>query len=593
MRGANKVVYFLAGVFLVSALVNDKQFESPSMAAYFFFLIAGGIIMIFASWTWLTQPAPLQIGNILPLVLFTLINLYYLVQAISVSNMAWSPMLIYLVVCNCLIIAFTLLLKLTRVRLSHLFNVIIIIAIIESFICIGQFIDVVKSSSNFFTVTGSWVNPNVTALFLSLSIAAALSNFYDRQNALPKTYYLIAAAIIIVALVLLKCRTAFIGVLIIGSIILNQRYNLIERINKKYTGLKILIPIFLFAVTLAILSVGFYYMKPASSDGRMLIWKIGVNMVRQKPLTGFGYDRFDVNYNLAQANYFQEPSRADHEIKNAAYTRMAYNEFLQAAVEGGVIGLVLILSLFLSLLIPFPKYNLHVTSAYAGVFAFAVMSMVNFTIQAVPAMAMFIIYSSILCAAAEFKPVHIFAWARYPITIILTAIGLFISVSQTKQASSSIKSKQAYLLSQAGKNDPAIRNFKSLENSLTMSELYWSNYGFALFKEKKYSEALEKFKRAASLKSKPGTYLQMAMCYQKLGNSDSAIICNTFAKNMEPCRLMPVFSMMMLYRDKNDINNMVSMAKEIMTMPVKVRSRETDLFKMAANKVLKDNYRVQ
>ena len=107
----------------------------------------------------------------------------------------------------------------------------------------------------------------------------------------------------------------------------------------------------------------------------MLIWKLSAGMVIEKPLTGYGYGRFEYDYNLNQANYFSEGNATASEIKNSAYVRMAYNEYLQNAVEGGLVALLIISALFLSLLIRFPSgTRIDIISAYGGIAAFVCMS---------------------------------------------------------------------------------------------------------------------------------------------------------------------------------------------------------------------------
>lgn len=51
---------------------------------------------------------------------------------------------------------------------------------------------------------------------------------------------------------------------------------------------------------------GLYSYKKDSADGRILIWKISLEMVKDKPILGYGFDGFRKNYMNYQAAYLQE-----------------------------------------------------------------------------------------------------------------------------------------------------------------------------------------------------------------------------------------------------------------------------------------------
>ncbi|MFA5229064.1 MAG: O-antigen ligase family protein, partial [Candidatus Paceibacterota bacterium] len=49
-----------------------------------------------------------------------------------------------------------------------------------------------------------------------------------------------------------------------------------------------------------------YRYKPASADGRLLIWRVSADMIADAPLFGHGIDGFSKEYMIYQANYFKE-----------------------------------------------------------------------------------------------------------------------------------------------------------------------------------------------------------------------------------------------------------------------------------------------
>ncbi|MEG0153711.1 MAG: O-antigen ligase family protein [Cellulosilyticaceae bacterium] len=50
---------------------------------------------------------------------------------------------------------------------------------------------------------------------------------------------------------------------------------------------------------------GLYQLKPDSAQGRLLIWKVTLSMINEKPLTGFGPEGFATYYMHYQAAYLE------------------------------------------------------------------------------------------------------------------------------------------------------------------------------------------------------------------------------------------------------------------------------------------------
>src|SRR5690606_21679292 len=96
-----------------------------------------------------------------------------------------------------------------------------------------------------------------------------------------------------------------------------------------------------------------YQYKKDSADGRLLIWKVSIDMIQQKPWTGVGFNLFQAHYAPALANYFHEGKGSDGEKMLAGNVQWAFNEPLHFAIELGIPGAVLYLTLiFVALVMP-------------------------------------------------------------------------------------------------------------------------------------------------------------------------------------------------------------------------------------------------
>ena len=85
---------------------------------------------------------------------------------------------------------------------------------------------------------------------------------------------------------------------------------------------------------------GMYLMKKDSADGRALMWKVSLQAAINNPL-GAGLGNFSGAYGEAQAAYFAAGKGTEELV--AGSPDYGFNEYLQIAVEGGFIALVLFL----------------------------------------------------------------------------------------------------------------------------------------------------------------------------------------------------------------------------------------------------------
>jgi O-antigen polymerase len=328
---------------------------------------------------------------------FFAIPAYYLLQTV-VNNNDWQNIPQYFIINALLMFSCYSILSIYTIRLHHIYKLITIIACLESLYCLFQFLGWLKSDTPSFKITGTWINPNVTAMFLAMAWPATL--YLQIKN--KKWLTIIAALIILIAMVLLKCRTAFIGVTISTAVILNYQFGVIKNLRQKFTGYKLLLPLLLGLVFISFAAFYLAQSKQASTNGRAFVWKISMNMIAQKPLLGWGYDKFSKEYNYAQAAYFKLGKGNKEEIENASFVRTAYNELLHNAVEGGVIALLILLFFCGSLLINYKQCtNIESIIAYAATASFIVMSLFNFAFWALPSMCLFIVYAAILTYAAK------------------------------------------------------------------------------------------------------------------------------------------------------------------------------------------------
>lgn len=489
------------------------------------------------------------------------------------------------------------------------------IATIESLICILQFFGLSKSENKFFTVTGSWNNPNVTAIFLALTVPVFLHLFQTRYRKLIVASFLS----ILTTMLLLKCRTAFIGTILSVLVFYSLEYKLTDWIKNKKNSTTVK-AVFIIALMIGFaLSSRLYNAKKDSADGRKFIWKISAMMAAEKPLTGYGYGYFEKDYNLYQANYIKKGKATTEELYNAGPVIMPHNEILQNAVEGGSIGLIIISLFFGSLFFSIkqknntnlndlnPEIDLQSNRifnlAFAGIASFTVMSMVNSTMQIVPVMCLCIVYSGIVCSTLNKSPF----FRRLVLieksktfsnlsTIGILIISFYLSYLIFGIALADMQNKKARVLKETGQYENTLETMPYLEKWLGKDPNYWRNYGSIYFEKKSYQEALVCFQRAQAFSSLPDIYLGTGICHENLKQYPQAVQQYEILTALYPIKFSYRMRLLKAYLKSKKTAKAIALAHEIIQLEPKISSEKVNQYKkmclILLQNVEKQNYQL-
>lgn len=79
-------------------------------------------------------------------------------------------------------------------------------------------------------------------------------------------------------------------------------------------------------------SVFLYHYKKDSADGRLLIWQCTWNMIKERPLYGYGYGGFQANYMDEQAQFFRTHPNSRY-AQLADDVKSPFNEYLGVLTE--------------------------------------------------------------------------------------------------------------------------------------------------------------------------------------------------------------------------------------------------------------------
>lgn len=142
-----------------------------------------------------------------------------------------------------------------------------------------------------FPVCGNFDNPAGIASALAFSLPFSLH--YTHSPCILLRYTALASTLLMACAITASESRA--GILSMGCVFLLYFPMKWPKISKALTfGL-----VMLFTVS----SVFLYHYKKDSADGRLLIWQCTWNMIKERPLYGYGYSGFQANYMDEQAQF--------------------------------------------------------------------------------------------------------------------------------------------------------------------------------------------------------------------------------------------------------------------------------------------------
>lgn len=213
--------------------------------------------------------------------------------------------------------------------------------------CYGlfQFVDWHPSHHSKFAITGSFDNPAGFAAVLAMGFPIGMF-LIAKAKKVKKYWAIIILMVVAITVFLSGSRTGLLAVVISSAVFILFEASVISKLQQlRYYKLLSTLILICFVFGASVL----YRQKKDSAIGRVLIWKVSSEMIKDKPVFGHGYGSFKAKYMDYQAKYFIEnPDSGDRLL--ADNVKHPFNEFIQLGVEFGFVGLLLV-GLIISIII--------------------------------------------------------------------------------------------------------------------------------------------------------------------------------------------------------------------------------------------------
>lgn len=498
---------------------------------------------------------------------------------------------------------FYLVLRSTRNK-NFYYTLLISVAVganIQIIIGILQLYGVITSYNSYFKVTGSFFNSGPYAGYLAAVFPASLHIIRHKQNVdyflqYTKKIPFLSEKLIMYLLLFniigclclipaLKSRACFLAVL--SGVFLIYRKDVLL-VLKRYLKAKATKYVLLFLLMLFIVGVSYLLLsfKKESSKGRFVVLKAAIEMVKTKPLIGFGYDRFRTNYMEFQAVYLTHSPDKNEGIL-ADNTVYAFNEFLQFIIENGLTGFGLLVLFMYALFKSAKKGNELVDLAKNGLSSILVFSFFSYPSEILPIKLIGILYISIIGAFYSGDFIKEYNWvnkARNNFFSIFLKIGLLISfffvcyhlLLQTLSWSNGYRVwGNAYAAYKAGNYNTARKGYEATFYLFNSDGNFLTEYGRTLYLSNDFKQGIEVLKKAKHYINNTVVENSLGDCYKGLKEYKCAEECYFKAIKMVPNSFYNRYLLFKLFEYSGETLKAINSAKELLKLTIKVPSGVT------------------
>lgn len=438
-----------------------------------------------------------------------------------------------------------------------------VVGVFQSLYGILQYIGKYPSNHNSFAVTGSFDNP--AGFITVLSLLFPIGIFWCiKSKKVEQRLVFFSVGLVLFSIIISSSRTGLLAVIISTISFFIIEFQLLSKIKHlKYFKLKMFSTIIILLASLSIL----YVWKPDSANGRLLIWNVSTEMIKDKPLIGFGYEGFQAKYMSYQAQHIEENpnSKINQLADNVTHP---FNEFIKIAVNYGVIGLLLYLLLISIIFWKLLKSKHPQKNILVGMFvSFITISFFSYPLQYAP---IWLLLSYLtLVAFSEWLPEK-----NLPLIIRIPIIGvcflgiIFFSLRMNCE----LEWKDAAVKSLQGQTKQMLPKYEKLYPYLKYNSLFLYNYGAELNVDRQFKRSIILLNECQKKFNDYDLQMLLADNYYHIGDTSKAIKAYQYAENMIPCKFLPLYYQFEIYKKNENVSNTKEIAQKIVEKQVKVKS---------------------
>ena len=320
--------------------------------------------------------------------------------------------------------------------------------------------------------------------------------------------------------------------------------------------------------------------KKPSTDGRILMYTICTQIIKDNGLKGEGIGNFSGEYGKAQARFFSEfmkNSVDDMDISNipeglrmvADCPRFSFNEYLKMGVENGLIAMLLMVGIMLLGIVQTYKSN--------SIWCYPLVVLSVFACFSYPFEVDILLLITILCLASNNNQQSNNLGGLFLLVVLVVLFGSVYYVRKERMYRNDIKAYSSFY-------SKMFRNRSKLyyihDTDVIPEGIYHEsmlfNYGQSLSENGDYTRSDSVLKMGTKISSDPMFWNVMGNNSLAQGKYREAEERYKHAFYMVPNRLYPLYLLAKLYHTEGDTVKFLDMADKVETFIPKVESVNTE-----------------
>lgn len=296
--------------------------------------------------------------------------------------------------------------------------------------------------------------------------------------------------------------------------------------------------------------------KGKSVGIRRVYWHTTVELIKARPVAGWGPGCFAAHQLEAQADWLARPENATF-VHTAGTPRHAHNDYLQLTAEAGLLGLA---GLLIMLALWMSQAMLHLrrdrpdwaACAAAAVAAILVQALVSFPLYRPLGCMMFWLFSAVALpahGAASTRRVHVRPWLGAVACAAAAVLLLSVCWQSVRLLAAERHGKTGKGLAMAGQWERALPAFdKALAMNPHHAELMM-NRGLACFHTGQFRAAIDTLLRSCRYERHVQTHTVLGDAYARLGQTSEAEEEYARAMRLGPANTAPRFAYATFLKD--------------------------------------------
>jgi len=418
-----------------------------------------------------------------------------------------------------------------------------------------------------FRGVGDFDNPAGVVSFLAFSNIFAYNAFYQFSEYKKRLGIVFLTTLNLIVIYSIGSRTGiivFCAILMMGIIL--------DHPNISRNALIVSIGIVLISIIMLIM---LFSAKHSSTVGRKTILLICFEMMKEKPLIGFGFHGFSSNYMNYQSSYLRA-IESDNILLLSDNITHPLNEFVRIAVNYGLAGMGIVATLCMLYVKRLSRISQQKqSSAIFFMTTLFLLSLFSYPFK-YPITFISVLYLTYILWQEECVGLLRNRTCRYCLLAFVTVAPLlfliwFTSQLQWKTISDSSE-RLHYGLEES--IDSLQKSIERADRTLYRNSKYRYSRAVANYYMQDYCEAMEDLNYCKGKRWDYNSELLLGNIYFKTNETRNAELHFMKAAEMCPSKITPLFSLFVLYELTGDTNQMIETGKQVLSLPIKVNSSE-------------------